>query len=114
MKIEKKIVHYEAKGVCLGEAWMGGIIGYKSRRYRADSLHDLEKQILDGISDGSIDSGFGFRKVIGAVMEIRIVEVLTVDGKDYKHVDSYLSSFGEIPQDVEDSLMDCTTHDTSW
>lgn len=77
------MVIYKARGLVLGNLWGGGQGGYAARELSADSLPKLDKQIKDGIKDGSLDSGMGFESLVGAVMMIETIDTRRIDGKTF-------------------------------
>ena len=61
---------YFMKGYLVGNLWGGGEGSYPTREFKGKSLRNLEKEVKRAIKDGSIDSGFGFESIKGAVMNI--------------------------------------------
>jgi len=82
-KINKTII-YKAKGIVLGENKGGAIGAYYSKEVIADSLEELYKKIDEGIKDGSLDGGFPFCKLMGAMMIIQKIQILNDDNQTYK------------------------------
>jgi len=114
---------YIAKGIVWGNCWGGGQCGYTSHILKASSMKKLNKQIEEGISNGSLDSGMGYEKVVGAVMSIEVREEIKVArGSSYKpftHSDYNIKTYGDIPkgiiaQLVESVLCMQSTHNQSW
>ena len=74
-------VWYEAKGVVLGDYWMGGKGWYTAEKKKSTTLSDLRKQIKEGVKSGKLDTGMGYEKVTGAVMQVKKFTYKTISGK---------------------------------
>jgi len=96
---------YKAKGLCYGRYWGGGSGSYRAENYSSKSLEQLESDILQGIKDGSIDSGMGYEKVIGAVMDIETIETVTIDGKEFVHSEYETELYGDLSEDEQEFLL---------
>ena len=89
-------VRFQAKGLACGTTWDGDEIIYPTIDYRSRSLEDLEDQINKGIEDGSIDSGMGFQKIIGALMTVTTISTVILDGKYYTNSEDQVRAYGDL------------------
>jgi len=98
------MIIYKAIGIVLGETWMGNKGIFDAEEYEASSMDELDKQINEGIKDNSIDSGFGFKKIIGACMGVQKIEKKIIDNKEFIHYEEpEIVFYGDIP--FEDSKL---------
>lgn len=105
LKVSGKKVSYVAKGQVWGNAWGGGKIGYASKTVKAYSLKELREKILAGIKNGSLDSGMGYESVYGAVMEVKTIATITVNGEEYEHIDYEVNAYGDIDEKEYEASM---------
>lgn len=92
---------YSAKGLVYGNFWGGGRGSYPSEKVKAETLEELNNKINEGIEIGSLDSGFGFNGLIGAIMCIKIHREIEVDGlifKNEEEVENY-EFYGELSEE---------------
>lgn len=89
-------IAYKAKGLVYGRYWGGGEGSYRAERYHADDLKTLEEQINDGVKTGSIDSGMGYERVLGAIMEITTIRTIEKGGRSFVNEESELKFFGDL------------------
>jgi hypothetical protein len=97
-------MQYIARGHAWGNYWGGGQGGYKAVTITADSMKELEQSILDGISDGSLDSGMGYESLVGAYMTVETIDTITKDGKEYTHSDYESRVYGDLSEEIIDIL----------
>jgi hypothetical protein len=94
-----KIV-YKATGLCLGNYWGGGCGAYPTITFHSDNLNNLEININKAISDGTIDSGMGFKSMIGAYMTIEKIKSIEIDidGKllPFTHIEYSEEFYGKL------------------
>jgi len=81
----KKTFKYKAKGNVLGNYWGGGQGSYPTINFEANTIDVLNTKINEALKDGSIDSGMGYESLIGAMMNIEIIETITIDNKEYNN-----------------------------
>jgi hypothetical protein len=93
MKIE---FHYRAKGHVEGNSWGGGKVSYPANNVSAATKEDLHRKINEGIENGSLDSGFGFENLTGAVMEITTIRMVEIEGRTYYNEEIEMVAFGKI------------------
>lgn len=100
---------YIIKGICIGYPWGNNTLyGYESETYKGTDLNILMDKINHDIKNGSIDSGFGFEKVIGAILNKKTIWHLISDNKDFKHEDNEIieSFIEDIKESDKDFFMD--------
>lgn len=100
------MITYKATGIVLGNYWGGGSGGYKAETLTANSLTELEQQILAGIKDGSLDSGMGYESLIGAVMDIETIDTREIDGKIFVAIEQETNCYGDLSEEQQDFLID--------
>jgi hypothetical protein len=100
---------FTAKGLVFGYGWGGGGYAYQSEEIRAATMEELTKIINDKIEDKTIDSGFGFRSVLGAIMEIKIIKRVCAlsDGAVYENKSSEIIFYGNLNEEQKEFLYSC-------
>ena len=98
---------YKATGIVYGNYWGGGSGGYQAKKYQADTLKELRKEINAGVKNGTIDSGMGYQDVLGAIMDIETIETITENGKEYKNSSFESEFFGDLTPEQEEFLENC-------
>jgi len=76
---------YSAFGLVLGNCWGGGEGSYPSEKLYNDNLDVLKCLINKGIKNGTLDSGFGFKSLIGAIMIIETERKIIVNNRAYRN-----------------------------
>lgn len=104
------MITYKASGIVLGNYWDGGSGGYTAKTLMANTLPDLKQQILAGIADGSLDSGMGYESLIGAAMNIKMIDKREIDGKIFTAIESNIEFFGDLSAEQEDFLIEATMY----
>ena len=102
MEIGKK--SYSAEGLVLGNYWGGGSGSYPARELYDTTVEGLRSQIEDGLKTGSLDSGMGYVKLIGALMRIIVTTTVFIEGKEFTNEDWELEYFGELTEEQIDFL----------
>lgn len=103
----KQTITYKASGIVLGNYWGGGQGSYAAETLTADTLLELEQQILDGIKDGSLDSGMGYESLIGALMNIETIETRVIDDKTFIATENEHNCYGDLSEEQHDFLLEC-------
>ena len=99
---------YKAQGYVLGNYWGGGSGAYPTIQFEADSISELNNKIDEALKDGSIDSGMGYESLIGAMMDIEIIETITVNDKEYTRSEfDYGVAYGKLNEKEIDFLVEC-------
>lgn len=100
------MITYKATGIVLGNCWGGGQGRYKAETLTANSLTELEKQIEDGIKDGSLDSGMGYESLIGAMMNIETIDTRQIDDKCFIASEHEINCYGDLSEKQQDFLLE--------
>lgn len=79
----EKSYKYYSTGLVLGYLWGGGKGSYPAKKFEADTKEDLLDQAKKALVDGSLDSGMGFERLLGALINIEEITTILVDGKEY-------------------------------
>ena len=93
---------FESRGLVLGNLFMGGEGAYKAKTLKANTKAELIKQATEMLNDGSLDGGMGFDGLIGAMLEIKTIETVEVNGKLFTHEeveDEFIGDLSEAQQD---------------
>ena len=102
----KKKVSYSSTGLVYGTFWGGGEGAYGARELQADTKKDLIKQANDGL-DGSLDSGMGFERLIGALLNVEKTTTIVVDGKLFHAADCDIAFIGKLTRKQKEFLLEC-------
>lgn len=95
---------YSAKGYCWGHLWGGGQYGYATESITGISIENIQYKAQAMLKDGSLDSGMGFESLIGAVLEVTIIDTKIIKSKEYTHTDYEELIIGELAEDTIDLL----------
>ena len=79
----EKQIKFSAKGFVLGNYWGGGQGAYPTIRFTGNTKEELLEKANKALKDGSIDSGMGYQSLIGAILEIKCITKVEIDGKDF-------------------------------
>ena len=102
--IEQTNVKYIAKGLVYGLLWGGGEGTYRARTIVSSSMSDLTEKIMKGIDDGSLDSGMGYQRLIGAIMNITTETTIVIGGEDYVNKSYTTEFFGDLSENQQEFL----------
>lgn len=79
---------YSSTGFVYGKLWGGGEGAYPAVELRDyTSFSKLLKDARLRLSDGSLDSGMGYEKLLGALLTIKTEEKVVIGDKTYTHTD---------------------------
>jgi len=98
---------FSASGIVLGNTWDGGSGGYNTVQITADTKEELLKIANEKLNDGSLDSGMGFQRLIGAKLMITKTETIVFEGKLFTHQESEIEMIGDLTDSQIDFLHDC-------
>ena len=93
---------FESRGLVLGNLWDGGSGAYPATKLKANTREELIKQANEMLADGSLDSGMGFESLKGALLEIKTIETVEVNGKSFTHEEveeEFIGDLSEVQQD---------------
>ena len=97
---------YSSTGIVLGNLWMGGRAGYRAERLKAKTKKALLKKAQTMLENGSLDSGMGFKGLIGALLDIKTTETIQVKGKDYSRTETELEFIGKLTAEQQDQMIE--------
>jgi hypothetical protein len=98
---------FNATGTVLGRNWGGGNGAYPARKISAETKQELMDKANEMLSDGSLDSGMGFEKLIGARLYIQAITTVEIDGKLFTNTQTDAENIGQLTEDEEDFLIEC-------
>lgn len=97
---------YDSKGLVFGSLWGSGRGSYPARKLTSETLEDLIAQANEGL-DGSLDSGMGFKQLLGAVLFITKKTTITVNEKPFYNEENLEPVFiGEFTDEEKDFLIE--------
>ena len=105
--IENKKVRFESSGFVLGFDWFNQQGGYSAKEIKADTREEILDKAIDMLNDGSLDQGFGFQSLKGALIDIKKIETLTIAGKDYVNENTETLFLGELTPEEMEFLENC-------
>jgi len=99
-----KKVKYFSKGLVYGYFWGGGEGSYNSEKLTADTKKELIAKATEMLESGALDGGMGYETLKGALLDIRKVTTITIDG-DLYHNEKYETVFiGKLTKKQKDFL----------
>ena len=98
---------FESKGTVLGLLWGGGTGAYPARKLTGKTKEDILKQATKGL-DGSLDSGMGFERLIGAELFITKITTTKIKGKEFTNKELEYEFIGELTDKQKVFLSDCS------
>lgn len=108
--IQDKKTYYKAQGYVYGLLWGGGEGTYPSREIKSDNIDDLREQIMNGINNGSLDSGMGYQRLIGALMDITTITEIVIDDKVFKNYEYQTEFFGDLSE-AQQEFLECQIYE---
>jgi hypothetical protein len=94
--IQDRKTYYKAKGYVYGHLWGGEEGIYPSEVLYGDDIDKLKDEIKEKIEDGSLDSGMGYQKLVGALIEITKYEDIVINDNVYTNKSYSLEYFGDL------------------
>lgn len=80
----ESMLTYKAEGIVYGKLWEPGQEGsYPARQLANDDRNALVSEAEIMLLDGSLDSGMGYERLLGALLVIEEIETVIVKGKHY-------------------------------
>ena len=95
---------FKATGYVLGNCWGGGKVAYAAKPLQGETREAIIELALEGIKDGSLDSGMGFESLIGAILNIEEFKTVEVEGKNFYRSDYETMYVGELSESEQDFL----------
>jgi hypothetical protein len=102
----KKEISYSAKGHVLGNNWGGGKGSYPTILLRANTIDELLEKSRAALTDGSLDSGMGFEKLIGAVLDVTVITTIIFEDKEFTNEETETHIIGNLTEDEEEFLLE--------
>jgi hypothetical protein len=87
---------YTAKGTVWGNLWGGGHGGYRSKEVTGTTLQEIKDKATAMLADGSLDGGMGYESLYGAILNVKVEDIKTIDNKDYIHTDWRIVRVGKV------------------
>ena len=97
---------YRSTGFVLGNYWGGGQGSYPARKFEAETKEELLRMNLEALADGSLDSGMGYEKLLGAALEICTITTLDVEGKEFVNKEYEDKVIGDMTEEQTDFLLE--------
>ncbi len=102
---------YSSTGYVWGHYWGGGQGGYKAAPlFDFDSEEDLIKRAEEMLKEGSLDGGMGYEALTGALLTIKELDIIYVNGKDYTHEEEKIVIIGKLSKDSQDILLNAVAN----
>lgn len=99
-----KEVSYHSHGKVLGKYWEGGSGSYNTTVFTANSLEELLVLNNNALNDGSLDSGMGYKSLIGAILIITITTKIVFENEDYFNTKEDIEFIGELNDEQTEFL----------
>ena len=97
---------YRSTGYVLGNYWGGGQGFYPARKFEADTKEELLRMNLEALADGSLDSGMGYEKLLGAALEICTITTVEIEGKEFVNKEYEDEIIGDMTEEQTDFLLE--------
>jgi hypothetical protein len=105
MNISNKKIIFKGSGLVYGKYWGGGEGAYKASELHSDSKEKLLKEAKKMLKDGSLDSGMGYERLLGARIEIEKITSYMIDGQLFSSSEYETEIIGNLTEKQEDFLM---------
>jgi len=97
---------FHSKGFVLGNYWGGGKGSYPARRINADTKEELLETANAMLKSGALDSGMGYKSLIGAVLIITKQSIREYEGKEYRNYEDETVFIGDLTDKETEFLSD--------
>jgi hypothetical protein len=94
----KKSVSFRAKGCVVGICYSGNTAMYPAKIYKSNTKEILIENINIACQANTIDSGFGFQRIKGAVMDITTITEITYEDKIFINEETESMIFGDLDE----------------
>ena len=98
---------YKLTGYVLGNYWGGGQGAYPCERLENNDHKKLMQEARSLLKSGGLDSGMGFDGLIGAIVDIEIIDTIEKDGRKYKNSEYETKFIGKLTPKQKTFLEDC-------
>ncbi len=99
----KTTERFESRGLVYGNLWGGSQGGYEAKRLQVKTREELLEQAIKGL-DGSLDGGMGFESLIGALLEIKKITTIVVNGKTFTNEEIEDVFIGDLTEEQQEFL----------
>lgn len=78
---------YYTEGYVIGDDWYDQRCTYPAERIAADTYDELVRKVNEEFEKGSLDSGFGFQRLVGFELEVYIISTVNINGLEFSRTD---------------------------
>lgn len=100
-----KTTKFYSSGLVYGQYWGGGEGAYEARQFTGDTKESIIEKVKAALADGSLDSGMGYQKLLGALIDIEEVTTIEVDGKKFTNREYHSEFIGDLNEEQQDFLI---------
>ena len=97
---------FKSTGTVLGLLWGGGTGAYPATNLTETTKEKLLEKAIKGL-DGSLDSGMGFERLLGAKLIITKITTRNIRGKEFINEETELEFIGELNNAQKDFVSSC-------
>ncbi|HEY4755804.1 MAG TPA: hypothetical protein VIH28_07115 [Ignavibacteriaceae bacterium] len=98
---------FKSTGTVLGNLWGGGTGAYPATKLTGKTKDEIIKQATKGL-DGSLDSGMGFERLLGAELIIVKTTTTVIEGKVFTCDEIEYEFVGELTDKQKEFLSNCS------
>ena len=98
---------WDATGLVYGKYWGGGLGTYSSISFQNDSYEGLIAEVNKALVNGSIDSGMGFKNILGALLEITCTTSIEIEENTFVNVVETNEFIGDLTEEQQVFLEEC-------
>jgi hypothetical protein len=95
-RLTAKKIKYTSEGYVYGTFWGGGEGAYPARKLEAATLDELIKQAQEGVDTGSLDSGMGYERVLGAILCVTVQTIIVVNKELFSNEKTTIKYVGSL------------------
>lgn len=103
--MEKKVKFY-CSGVVYGRYWGGGEGAYSASKFSGNTKEEVIEQATLALKDGSLDSGMGYERLLGALLNIDEETTVELDGRKFTNTENYGVFIGDLNEEQQDFLLE--------
>ena len=104
--MQNKQVKFYSSGVVHGRYWGGGEGAYSARKFSGDTKEEVIEKATAALEDGSLDSGMGYEKLIGALLTIEERTIVEIEGKQFTNREYHGVFIGDLNEEQQDFLLE--------
>lgn len=95
-----------ATGHVMGYCWGGGKASYPAKQLKGNTIEEVLELAKKGLN-GSLDSGMGFEKLVGAKLTLHVITRITIEDREFENIEYQEHFIGELSDADIDHLIDC-------